>query len=134
MRQFQPRSKYQDKLKGHWPSACGCRCVTFALCGCLQTPCRDQRLYCADLTKPGSDPRVITKPAAEGQQYRFADACWDASRERLVAVMEHHTRMDDPGSVHNSIVAIGKDAVHHGIMKLHEATSSMCSLIAVELI
>lgn len=62
----------------------------------------DQRIYCLDLTSDNAIPTPITPE----NDYRYADFCYDAHRERLICVAENH---DSPSEPQNSIVAIPLD-------------------------
>ncbi|KXZ53862.1 hypothetical protein GPECTOR_6g780 [Gonium pectorale] len=71
---------------------------------------KDQALYAQNLSAPGSEPRLVTQ-GSEARGERFADAVWDAPRQRLVAVSELHRDPStgaelEPGRVVNRLVAI----------------------------
>ncbi|MBE9061761.1 S9 family peptidase [cf. Phormidesmis sp. LEGE 11477] len=60
----------------------------------------DQRLYCQ---KAGEEPVALTPPVTPAAGLRFADMVVDASRERLICVVEDHRQ---PGEAINAIATI----------------------------
>ncbi|MEJ5223758.1 MAG: hypothetical protein WHV44_04825, partial [Anaerolineales bacterium] len=62
----------------------------------------DQRLYTC---RPGQDPRPLT-PAGP---YRYADAVFDAARNRLICVREDHS-VDEPAKVVNALVSVDAES------------------------
>ena len=88
----------------------------------IDYPCRDQRLYKAQLSSKTCDIQPLT---AEDNKLRFADAVVDQQRNRLIAVCEDHSK---EGEAVNTISSVGNITSElHSVS--HQQIVSKCDML-----